>query len=237
MADLAINLLASVITGVAVWAFSRLGRRRRTQRMRAFFGVEPGTRAWCVVGRHHRSPDSLSVHRLDSAAVVELAAVIMACGGRSELLGSDEAPAALGAVPELSVGGPGSNGRTASHLRLLVPGVRVLARGHGAALVTGDRVHEWSGSDDEPAYAVLVKTYGSPPAAPVFLVCGLTAASNRAAAHHLTANHRELARRYGTGGRFALLLTLRGLHDYGADAIVDVEDITPVAFTAPATPP
>jgi hypothetical protein len=139
--------------------------------------------------------------------------------------------------PELSVGGPASNLRTASHLRLLVPGVRFLEREHGAAIVTGEHVHESNGSADEPTYAVLVKTFGSPPAAPVFLVCGMTAASNRAAAHHLAVNHRDLARRYGTGGRFALLLSLRGLYDYGADAIVDVDDITPVAFSAPATPP
>ena len=234
-----INLLASAIFGAALWVVSWLGRRRRIERMRAFFGVRPGTRALFVVAKHFSSPEALSVHREDTAAVVELAAMVMACGGRSDLVGYDQVPASLGAVPELCVGGPSSSSRSAAHLRLLVPGVTFESAGQrGFVLRIGDAVYRWKSdhpddAGDDLTYAVVIKTYGSPPAAPVFLVCGMTASSNRAAAHHLTTNHRDLARVHGTHGRFALLLTLRGLSAYGSDALVEAEDVTGDAFAEP----
>jgi hypothetical protein len=240
MIDLAINLLASVIAGTAVWVLSWLRRRQRTQRMRSFFGVGPESRALFVVARHYSSPEELSVHREDAAAMVELAAMVMACGGRSDLVGFDGAPAALGAEPEFCVGGPSTNPRTAAHLRLLLPGIRFEHDDDRRRFLRiGDRPPRElpRNAGDGVVHAVVAKAYGSPAAAPVFLVCGATALSNRAAAHHLVRHHRDLARRHGTTDAFALLLSLRGLRSYGIDAMVETEDITDEAFAEPAVNP
>jgi hypothetical protein len=229
--DLAVNLLASVISGLAVWLFTWLGRRRRTERQRAFFGVRPGTRALVVVSRHMSSPNDLSVHQDDAAAVVDLAAMVRACGGETDLVGNDRAPAALGAVPEFCIGGPGSNARIAVHLRLLVPGVDLAGRDRGLDLTVGART--WS-RDPDTVHALVARLHGPAGGAPVFLVCGQTARANRAAARWLVANHIELARRHGTGGRFAVVVRLRGADAYGTDAVDSVTDVTADAFTARA---
>ncbi|MFU8855112.1 hypothetical protein ACNAW0_29725 [Micromonospora sp. SL1-18] len=70
MQDLVVNLVASVLSGTAVWAGQRLLRYQRRARMRAFFGIHPGTVCLLLLGRHFSSPHELSVHRRDVAAAV-----------------------------------------------------------------------------------------------------------------------------------------------------------------------
>jgi hypothetical protein len=230
--DLAINLLASVITGAAVWVASWLGRRWRTGRMRAFFGVEAGGAAMLVVGRHAGSPKSLSVHLDDATAVVEMAAAVLLCGGRPDVVGNERVPSSLGSVPEFCVGGPTTNARTSAHLRMLVPGVRFassIADDPSLTLTVGTGSYPMDG---DTTYAVVAKVFGpGAQAAPVFVIAGQLAAGNRAAVRYLATNHRELARRHGVDGRFALLLRLRGARVYGPDSVEHVEDVTAAALS------
>lgn len=237
MADLGISLLSSAIAGVAVSVLSWLGRRRRVERMRTFFGVRPGTRPLLVVSRHASSPHGLSVHLNDAAAVVDVAAMVMRCGARPELVGHDQVPAALGAVTEVCVGGPVTNARAAVHLRLLVPGVHYAddyADDPSLTITVGDNRYRMDG---DVTHALVAKLFGRMGGAPVFLVCGQSAYSNRAAARYLVEHHRELARTHGLSGRFALVLGLRGVYEYGTDAVDWVTDVTAAAFVATASRP
>jgi hypothetical protein len=187
-----------------------------------------------VVSRHMSSPNELSVHQDDAAAVVDLAAMVRACGGETDLVGNDRAPAALGAVPEFCTGGPGSNARIAVHLRLLVPGVDLGGPDRRMDLTVGART--WS-RDPDTVYALVAKVHGPRGGAPVFLVCGQIARANRAAARWLVTNHDDLARRHGVDGDFAAVVRLRGADAYGTDAVDSIDDVTAEAFTAPAPAP
>lgn len=228
MAEIAISLLSSAIAGVAVAALSWLGKRRRIDRMRAFFGVQPGSRPVLVVAQHHASPHDMSVHLNDAASAVDLAATLMRCGAEPELVGQHQAPASLGGVTEVCVGGPDSNARTATHLRLLLPGVTFPTHDD---MVVGEHRYRAEG---DLTYVLVARVHGPQGGAPVFLVSGQWSAGNRAGARFLARHHRDLARRYGPTGPFALVLRLRGVHEYGSDAIDDVTHVTSTAFTSPA---
>jgi hypothetical protein len=212
-----------------VWIATRVSRLARIGRMWAFFGVNPDAPALIILPRHASSPRDLSVHRDDATTVVELAAMILNCGGRPELVGNDEAPRALGETTELCVGGPEANKRSADHLRLLLPGVHVASfeDTSSLAMTIGSTTYAMDG---DTSHVLVARIGGTSMAAPVFLIAGQLAAGNRAGARHLVDNHRTLARRYGTDGRFALVLHLRGAAVYGPGSVVDVEDVTADAF-------
>jgi hypothetical protein len=232
MAELGISLLSSAIAGLAVAVTSWVGRRRRIDRMRAFFGVQPGSRPVLIVSHHHSSPSPHSVHLHDAAGAVDLAATLMRAGAEPELVAQDEPRASLGAVTEVCLGGPTTNARTATHLRHLLPGVTFAPyeQDHGHTIRVGDRSYRVDGG---VTHVLVAKVYGPQGGAPVFVVSGQWAAGNRAAARHLARHHRDLARRYGPTGPFALVLRLRGVQDYGVDSVDHVDHVTTAAFTHP----
>lgn len=234
MVEIGISLLSSAITGVAVAVLSWLGRRRRIERMRAFFGVRPGSRPLLIVGQHAASTHDMSVHLNDAAGAVDMAAMVRSCGGEPQLLGQHQAPKALGAAVEMCVGGPYRNARTATHLRLLAPGIEFAEdRDDPAITIGGDRYSR----EGDVSHCLLAKAFGPQGGAPVFLVCGQASFDNRAAARYLTQHHRDLARRHGLTGRFAVVLRMKGVDEYGTDAVDAVEDVSRAAFERPAPAP
>lgn len=230
VAELGISLLSSAIAGLAVTLFSRLRRRRQIERLRAFFGVQPGSRPLIIVSQHHGIASQTSVHLHDAAGVVEMAALAMRCGGEPDLVGQHQAPPSLGSVTEICVGGPNSSTRVATHLRLLLPGV-TFADGPGSTITAGGQRYTAGG---DLTHVVLAKVYGPQGGAPVFLISGQEAADNRAGARYLTRHHHELMRRYGSKGQFAVVLRLRGVVQYGNDAVDHATHITATAFAGPA---
>lgn len=234
MRDLIMSLAASVIAGSAVWFGQRLLRYRRMARMRAFFGVWPAAGALLVAPRHFSSPRTASVHRQDMAALVELATVVNACGGRAELVDEQARPHGIGRVTEFCVGGPASNPRTGAHLRSLLPGVRF----DPYALVGGELTLSVGGvayrrSPEHVEYAILARLTVPAMAKPVFLIAGQTARTNLAAARLLASQYRRLLRTYRTSGRFCLVLRIVEPDAYGPDLVEIVADVTGEAFQPP----
>jgi len=237
--DLLVNLLASVVAGTAVWLFQRLLRYRRVARKRAFFGIRPGAVGLLAVSRHASSPSELSVHRRDVAALVELATIARDCGGRADLITSDDAPQGVGRVTEFCVGGPSGNPRMAAHLRALLPGVRVDLPTEGAPdgggaghrelpLTVGGATFRREPGRTE--YVALARVFGPDGGRPVFILNGQTARTNLAAARYLAAQHATLFRRYGAAGRFCLVLRILEPDAYGADLAELVGDLSDEAF-------
>lgn len=230
------SLASSVIAGSAVWVGQRLLRYRRMARMRAFFGVSPDTAAILVAPRHFASPQATSVHRQDTAALVELATAVNACGGKADIVEDQAGPHGLGRTTEFCVGGPASNPRTAAHLRSLLPGVRFdpdAAASGELTLQVGTVAHRRD--PDRAEYGVLAKISRPEMAYPVFIIAGQTARTNRAAARLLVSGYRRLLRSYGRTGRFCLLIRIIDPQAYGPDLVEVVADVTAEAF-APATP-
>ncbi len=229
MHDLAINLLASVIAGVAVWAAQRLVRLRDAGRKRAFFGVEPGAEVLMFVAKHHSSPRPSSVHREDVATLIELASAIKDCGGEPTLVVAGDARRESGRLTEYCVGGPITNPRTAAYLRLLFPGVRMeLAEGEGIddelPVRIGERVFTRTPGREE--YVLLIRTVPPEARRPVFLLIGQTARTNHAAARYLTGRRRRLEREFRERPTFCLLLRVREASMFGGDHVERVAEVT-----------
>ncbi|MEU4219839.1 hypothetical protein [Actinoplanes sp. NPDC026623] len=242
MVDLLINLLASVIAGTAVWLAGKVLRRRRLAREQAFFGLTEGASCLLVASRHASSPRENSVHRRDVAALVELATIARECGARADRVGEAEPAGEIGRQTEFCVGGPlTANPRTAVHLRTILRGVTFAipdpdAAGEARIAFTVGGT-EYARTADT-TYVVLARFWGPGRGCPVFLLGGLTAGANLAAARYLAGQHRQLERRYGADRPFCLVLRIVEPAAYGTDFTDVAADVTGVAFEpAPATDP
>ncbi|MCC9310927.1 hypothetical protein LN042_28305 [Kitasatospora sp. RB6PN24] len=237
--NVVLGLLTSAIGAAAGWLLQTLRRRRRMVRRQAFFGLPGGSECLLVVPRHMKSPSQHSVHRDDVSALMELAVLVNSCGARPDIVAHDQVRQGLGRQAEFCLGGPSSNERTAAHLNWRLPAVRFDG---GSAITVGGREFRMEiATADSPGdcYALLARLDPGDGGRPVFVVSGLTAIANHAAVRYLSAHQRELARRHGEHGTFALVLRVVGPLAYGPDVVELVADVTdaataPVATAAPA---
>lgn len=230
MNDLAINLLASVIAGTAVWLSQWFVRLRRLARLRAFLGVSAGSICTVAVSRHAASSHSMSVHRRDLAAVVEVATLLRQCGASADVLITDAELRGVGELTEFCIGGPSTNQRTAAHLSRFVPGLVVDPQEtdpDGLTLhLAGREFRRVPGVEE----FVLVFRLPVEVAAkrPLWIICGQTARSNHAAARYLSAESRILARRFKRQPGFCLALKVVNpkTYDHRYVELVDTFDRT-----------
>ena len=232
MTDLAINLLASVIAGVAVWTAQRLVRLRKLSRTRTFFGLQPGARCTISVSRHTASTLSSSVHRRDLAAAVEVATIVKECGGDVDVVVGRGDRRDVGTTAEFCIGGPYANERTAAHLRRFVPGFRINAfedDPEGVTMFVGETALRRT--PDREEFVLLIRiTLPETRRAPVWIICGQEARTNQAAAHYLADHHGELRDTYGSDRSFCLALHLLDPDAYDYHHIEVVGDLTDAAF-------
>ncbi|MEU6232676.1 hypothetical protein [Kitasatospora sp. NPDC047058] len=236
-----LGLVASAISAGLGWLAQNLRRRRRLERVRAFFGLPAGSECLLVVNRHTASASGKSVSRNDVFALMELAALVKECGAQADLVGHEDVRQGLGHKAEFCLGGPSSNDRTAAHLASWLPGVTFHQDVSGSipelSLAVGGEEYRYE-SESEPsggrAFVLLARLRPSPEGRPAFLVSGQTAVSNHAAVRYLVANHRRLARRYGADGTFALVLKVVNPRAYGPDVVELTADVTARALERPA---
>lgn len=231
MQDLLINLLASVIAGVAVWLGQRVLRQRRLARERAFFGLAEDGACLLSVARHFSSPQKTSVHRRDVAALVELATLARECGARADLADDGMLAQGFGRLTEFCVGGPSGNPRTATHLRTILRGVTFAGDAETITVGGVDYRLEPGGAQ----YVVLARAWGPARDRPVFVLAGQTASTNLAAARYLDAQHRTLFRTYGSDRPFCQVLRVVEPATYGADYVELAADVTEEAFRPAST--
>lgn len=241
MADSVLNvvlgLVASAISAALGWLAQALRRRRRLERVRAFFGMPKGSECLVVVNRsigvgsHGRT-----VTQRDAYALMELAGLVRECGAKAEIVAHDAVSRGLGSKTEVCLGGPVSNERMAAHLAWGLPGVEITSgeKAEENTLTVGGRTYtvDW----DAEHYALLARLTPGEGGRPVFLICGQTGIANHAAVRYLTTQHRKLARKYGVDGRFALVLKVVNPGAYGPDLVEPAADVTAAAFQpAPVT--
>jgi hypothetical protein len=221
--DLLINLLASIIAGVAVWLAGRALRYRRRARRQAFFGLTDGDTCLLSVARHFSSMRENSVHRQDVAALVELAAIARECGARTDLAGDADLTGQFGRQTEFCVGGPSTNLRMATHLRTVLPQVTLSQ----AAITVGEQTFPSFSSDEKTVlHVLLARVQGPAGGRPAFLLAGQTALTNLAAARYLGQEHRALYRRYRADRPFTLVLRVTEPAAYGTDFTELAADVT-----------
>jgi hypothetical protein len=238
MTDLAINLLASLIAGVAVWTVQRFVRFRKLSRTRAFFGLRQGGPCTISVSRHAGSTLSSSVHRRDLAAAVEVATIVKECGGDVDVVVGRGDRRGVGAAAEFCIGGPYANERTAAHLRHFVPGFRINAfkdDPEGVTMFVGET--ELRRTRHQEEFVLLIRVVApETPRAPLWIICGQEARTNQAAAHYLADRRDELMTTYKPDQSFCLALRLLDPDAYDYHHIEVLADLTDDAFSRSSGP-
>ncbi|MER7843021.1 hypothetical protein ABTZ03_03630 [Kitasatospora sp. NPDC096077] len=235
--NVVLGLVASAISAGLGWLAQALRRRRKVERVREFFGLPAGSECLIVVPRSiGAGSHANTVTRRDAYALMWLAGLVEECGARPELVAHDAAHRGLGAKTELCLGGPVSNERMAAHIAWGLPGVLVTSGpGPGSnVLVVGDRDFT---ADREQAHTLLARIATPDGGRPVFLIAGQTGTANQAGVRYLVAHHRELARRHGRNGTFALVLRVVNPEAYGPDMVELAADVTAEALRHPSATP
>jgi len=240
--NIVLGVVSSALSAAFAWALQAALRRRRLDRKRDFFGLQPGTECLLVVPRKVGSTPGHSVALQDVYALMELASLVRECGARAEIVSHDEVHQGVGDKAEFCIGGPTANERMAAHLGWKLPGFSVRADWDTRVneMIVGDRTYTWERGRSE--YVLLGRIAGGEDERPTFLICGQTAMSNLAAVRYLTRRQRELMRAHSPQDSFFLILHVRQSDSYGADVIELVADVTaqvsaPPAPTSPPNPP
>jgi hypothetical protein len=230
------SLLIAVAATAAValplgWFLRSWRQDRSLYRLQNFFGLPDNSECLAVVGRE-AGPEG-AVARDDVFALLELAAVVRNCRAQVQLISGESARQGFGERTEFCVGGPVNNRRMAAHLHSLLPGVTVdtdpePGPDRGAFLIGTERYRLENGSVE---HVLLARLTAGQQGRPVFLACGQRSVTHQAATRYLAKYHTRLARKYGSGGNFCLLLKVVNSQAYGPDVVELVKDVTRSATT------
>jgi hypothetical protein len=229
--DIVTGLLTAVISGTCVWMWQRGSRVRRLRRKAAFFGLRARQECLVVINHHWQSPKTIS--REDVYALLDVGSLAEEIGCRLSVRSSNEHVGGVaGRRTEFCIGGPDSNARAGAHLASFLPGVRFRpfkeVRVH-VELVVGEQ--RFVRDPDKIEYALVARFTPAGGTHPVFLICGQTAITNRAAIHYLKTNYRELARIVSLDS-FCLVVKVTEPEVYGHEMVTLEADVSGAAFVA-----
>ena len=231
--NIAVGLITSLIAGAAVWAW---GRARVTQRQRErarFFGVPPDNTCRIVAPQAPRAPQTIAKN--DVFSIVELAKLTRDLKADLDVVGSDDGTYGVGDVTEFCLGGPDANTRMQSHLAHFLPGVSICSYTPGSprslAIIAAGQ--EFLREPNSREYALLAKVKLPDSERPLFLICGQTAITNRAAASYLRDNYRKISSTHGTADRWCIVLRIVTPSVYGYQMTEQAADASASAFSVP----
>ncbi|MEU7471865.1 hypothetical protein AB0A94_25645 [Streptomyces sp. NPDC044984] len=232
--DLLLGLLASCLSGLAVWLWQR-GRHTRDLRLRMrVVGARPGDTCLIVMNNKYGAPGT--THHHDVQAMIEAAVLSHSLRCEVEIVRSDDFRGGNEDKPEFCIGGPlGSNVRSAGHLAHSLPGVvfhPYTHPDHPLAIEAGGELYRWDRGNE--GYALLAKFTAPGGDRPVVLVCGQSAVTNHAAAYFLRHSYRRIADTVSSTERFCLLLKVPSIRTYGFQGVTLERDLTDTVF-APGT--
>ncbi|MGP4115350.1 hypothetical protein ACTWP5_31190 [Streptomyces sp. 4N509B] len=229
-ADLLTFVVAVAATALVALALGWTARGYRAdrslRRLQEFFGLPDNSECVMVVSRD-TSTDG-AVARNDVFAMLELAAVIKNCHAKAQVISGESAQQSFGERTEFCIGGPVANRRMGAHLYSLLPGVSVNTDAdpgpdRGAFVIGSERYRLENGSVE---HVLLARLTAGQQGRPVFLACGQRSITQQAAARYLAKHNVRLARKYGSGGNFCLLLKVVNSQAYGPDVVELVKDVT-----------
>jgi hypothetical protein len=233
--NVVVGLITSLISGGSVWVWGRARVTRRQRERARFFGLSPGDTCRIVAPQAFGRPRTVS--RQDVFSIVELAKLMRDLRADLEVVGSDEGSYGVGDVTEFCVGGPSANMRMQSHLVHFLPGVAVFSYApespKPAAIVAGGE--EFLREPDAREYVLVARVRLPDDGRPLFLICGQTGITNRAAAAYLRDNYRRISSLHGDRESWCVVLRVVAPPVYGYQMTELAADVSASAFSARAT--
>jgi hypothetical protein len=231
--NIVVGLMTSLISGGSVWAWGRARVTRRQRERARFFGLSPGDTGRIVAPQAFGAPRTISKH--DVFSIVELAKLMRDLRADLDVVGSGEGAYGVGDLTEFCVGGPTANARMQSHLARFLPGVSIRSFApdspKSAAIVTAGQ--EFLRERDSREYVLVAKVRPPEGGQPLFLICGQTSITNRAAASYLRDNYRRISSAHGAGENWCVVLRVVAPSVYGHQMTELAVDVSASAFSAP----
>ena len=230
--NIVVGLITSLISGGSVWAWGRARVTRRQRERARFFGLSPGDTCRIVAPQAFGAPRTISQH--DVFSIVELAKLMRDLRADLDVVGSGEGTYGVGDVTEFCVGGPTANVRMQSHLARFLPGVSIRSyasdsQKSGAIVAAGQ---EFLRERDSREYVLVAKARPPDRGQPLFLICGQTGITNRAAASYLRDNYRSISSAHGAGENWCVVLRVVAPSVYGHQMTELAADVSASAFSA-----
>jgi hypothetical protein len=236
--NILIGLITSVISGTAVWLWQHGKNAHALRRKVAFFGLKSGSECLIVMGSVPDRPRASSHD--DIHALLGVGALAAEAGCPVSVHFPQELRESNGSRTEFCIGGPDSNSRTRAHLTSNLPGISFRpynpSRRDSIAIVAGRQHMVRNPRNTEYAVAAKFTPQGS--SAPVILICGQTAVTNRAAISFLASKYRSVEKMVTSTEKFCVIIRVTAVEAYGHEAAVLDRDVTAVAFgkSAPKDP-
>jgi len=228
--ELLINIISSIIVGFSVWLWGKAQQTHALKRKSGFYGLKPNNKCLVVINNDPRAPHAMNLR--DVQTLADLMKIIHEIRVEATIAHFDEVSEPPGIKTEFCLGGWESNRRTKSHLENYLKGVQVKPHDpdspESIAIVTasGQFNYEWGILE----HAILAKFYPKSTSHPVFLICGQTAITNRAAVHYLSENYDKfLQKKYGDKP-FCLIIKVTSSREYGYKGAEIALDVTNTAF-------
>jgi hypothetical protein len=235
--NIAVGLITSLISGAAVWAWGRARVTRRQRERARFFGVPPNDTCRIVAPQAPWAPRTIAKH--DVFSIVELAKLArdLKADLALDVVGSDEGTYGVGKHTEFCLGGPDANVRMQSHLDRFLPGVSFCSYAPGSrrslAIIAAGQ--EFLREPNSCEYVLLAKVKPPDSGRPLFLICGQTAITNRAAASYLRDNYQKISSAHGITGRWCIVLRVVAPPVYGHQMTELAADASASAFSVLVT--
>ncbi|MGE5291877.1 MAG: hypothetical protein ACM3ML_32725 [Micromonosporaceae bacterium] len=230
--NIVVGLITSLVSGASVWAWGRARVTRRQRERARFFGLSPGDTCRIVAPQAFGAPRTISKH--DVFSIVELAKLMRDLRADLDVVGAGEGTYGVGDRTEFCVGGPSANVRMQSHLARFVPGVSILSYApdspkSAAIVAAGQEFLRERGSRE---YVLVAKVRPPDGGQPLFLICGQTGITNRAAASYLRDNYRVISSVHGAGENWCVVLRVVAPSVYGHQMTELAADLSASAFSA-----
>lgn len=140
----------------------------------------------------------------------------------------------VGLITSLISGASVANVRMQSHLARFLPGVSIHSYApdsqKSAAIVAGGR--EFLRERDSREYVLVAKVRLPDGGHPLFLICGQTGITNRAAASYLRDNYRRISSAHGARESWCVVLRVVAPSVYGHQMTELAADVSGSAFSA-----
>src|SRR6266851_3443857 len=230
--NIVVGLMTSLISGGSVWAWGRARVTRRQRERASFFGLAPGDTCRIVAPQAFGAPRTVSRH--DVFSIVELAKLMRDLRADLDVVGAGEGTYGVGDVTEFCVGGPTANVRMQSHLARFLPSVSIRSFApdspKSAAIVAAGQ--EFLRARDSREYVLVARVRPPGNGRPLFLICGQTGITNRAAVSYLRDNYRSIASAHGPGESWCVVLRVVAPPVYGHKMTELADDVSASAFSA-----
>lgn len=210
--EIALGIVTSVITGLAVWFWSKFRFNRKDRLKAKFFGMKKGEAVFCTINQHPAGPKLMS--HGDILTLFDVTKVAHELSAEIIIKPTDEARLTPGDQVEFCIGGIDSNPRTKVFLDKYFNGLKMKSYKDSESLKIYTNNESFSYIKAKKAFSILAKFYPENKKNPVFLICGQTNISNRAAGYYLNSNFEDLYAKYKEQP-FCLIIGVEDFHLFG----------------------